>query len=165
MKESLRLVDKKELIIWYKKIADAGFFELETFDNNFEPNVQIPLKKSFRTQDILKSLRHNESDFWQAANDFYHDWPGWGLPKYQKKPYLRRVWELFSQSNYSIAEISKVVSYEGVINGTGHKLSYKTAFSHIDFLKKQMLEWLRVKQYYKDIGVKYDAARESFNLR
>lgn len=134
------------ILEWYQRIRSEGFNELETFDQFMEPIPNEPLKDTWRqnTEAVIRKLAANEPQYWYAAQRFLHDWPGWGSKKEKKKPFLRRMWELYLDGNYTYETIARMLTYEGVKEGTGYRMCSKTVERHIKRLNVELKEWLRL---------------------
>ena len=145
------LVPKKEMVSFYQKLADAGFAEIEEFDHFMEPRTDL-LKKAMVPYTMEERLAKHELDYWYAARSFLHEWEGWEQKQYQKKPYLRRAWELHCQDAASCEFIAKIITHEGVMEGTGYRVSSRTIKIHLQSLRKELQEWVRVQNYLQAIG-------------
>ena len=144
-------VPMRERIKLYQALENAGFKEIELFDEHLEPRTDT-LKNIGLTGTLQKRLASNEPDFWYAAQNFLHEWEGWEQKIFQKKPYIKRIWELYIEAEHSCQTISRLICHENMILGTGKKVSNKTVEKFIKQLKNEMFEWLRMKQYFELIG-------------
>jgi len=145
------MVPKSKMVKLYQQLADDGFTEIEEFDHFMEPRKDL-LKKSLVPATMQDRLNRHEPDYWQAARAFLYEWSGWHAEKYKKKPYLRRAWELHCQDAASTETIAKLITYEGVMEGTGYKVSSRTVKLHLQNLKNELIEWIRINNYLKSIG-------------
>ncbi len=145
------MVPKREMVEFYQRLADAGFGDIEEFDQFMEPRKDL-LKKAVTTSTMEERIARHDWDYWYAARSFLYEWNGWSEPIYLKKPYLRRAWELHCQDAASSDFIAKLITHEGVMEGTGYRISAQSVKLHLQKLRKELQEWIRVKQYFNIIG-------------